>query len=151
MHLKNLDTIDQQILSALFSNGRLSHAELGRKLGLTRAAVRERVNTLVNEGIISNFTIVVNPMRAGKNISTYFNIQVTPNKLLNIVEQLSQQEEITNIYQMSGKTHLHAHALFDNQEQLQRCLETINQMNGILSIETEFVIARHKERGALLI
>lgn len=151
MHLKNLDTIDQQILSALFSNGRLSHAELGRKLGLTRAAVRERVNTLVNEGIISNFTIVVNPMRAGKNISTYFNIQVTPNKLLNIVEQLSQQEEITNIYQMSGKTHLHAHALFDNQEQLQCCLEKINQMNGILSIETEFVIARHKERGALLI
>lgn len=151
MQLKNLDHIDQQILSELSANGRLSHAELGRLLGLTRAAVRERVHNLVHNGVISNFTIVVNPMKAGKNISVYLNIFVDTGKLSKITTQLCAMDELTNLYQMSGKTHLHAHALFDSQEHLHHCLTNINSMDGVLSVETELLIARYKERGALLI
>ncbi|WP_110953975.1 Lrp/AsnC family transcriptional regulator [Anaerosinus massiliensis] len=151
MQFKNLDEIDRQILKYLSENGRLSHAELGRLVGLTRAAVRERVSQLVEHGIISNFTIVVNPLKAGKNLSIYFNIDVEWSKMDQIAETLLNSDEITNVYQMSGKPHLHVHALFDNQEHVSRYAQQLREIDGIQSVESEFLITRYKERGALLI
>lgn len=151
MQFKNLDEIDRQILKYLSENGRLSHAELGRLVGLTRAAVRERVSQLVEHGIISNFTIVVNPLKAGKNLSIYFNIDVEWSKMDQVAETLLNADEITNVYQMSGKPHLHVHALFDNQEHVSRYTQQLHTIDGILSVESEFLITRYKERGALLI
>jgi len=151
MQFKNLDEIDRQILNHLSANGRLSHAELGRLVGLTRAAVRERVNQLVEYGIISHFTIVVNPLKAGKNLSIYFNIEVEWSKIDLIVRELSYSEEITNVYQMSGRPHLHVHALFDDQEHASRYIQKLQSIDGIHSVESEFLIKRYKERGALLI
>ena len=151
MQFKNLDEIDRQILKQLSMNGRLSHAELGRLVGLTRAAVRERVNQLVEHGIISNFTIVVNPLKAGKNISIYFNIDVEWSKIDQIAEKLLESEEITNVYQMSGRPHLHVHALFDDQTHASAYVQKLRDIDGITSIESEFLITRYKERRALLI
>ena len=43
MRFNNLDETDEKILQCLTQDSRMSHAELGRLVGLTRAAVRERV------------------------------------------------------------------------------------------------------------
>ncbi len=151
MQFKNLDEIDRQILKHLSSNGRLSHAELGRLVGLTRAAVRERVGQLVEHGIISHFTIVVNPLKAGKNLSIFFNICVEWSKIDQIAQELLDSEEITNVYQMSGRPHLHVHALFDDQDHASSYVQKLRDIDGISSVESEFLITRYKERGALLI
>jgi Lrp/AsnC family transcriptional regulator, leucine-responsive regulatory protein len=151
MRFENIDEIDRQILQYLSENGRLSHAELGRLVGLTRAAVRERVSRLLENGIISHFTIVVNPLKAGKSLSLYFNIDVTWERMDAIAAELLACEEITNVYQMSGRPHLHVHALFDDQYHVERYLQRLRKIEGIVSVESEFLMARYKERGALLI
>ena len=151
MQFNNLDKIDRQILKYLSENGRLSNAELGRLLNLTRAAVRERVNQLVEHGIIERFTIVVNPLKAGKMLSVYFNVDVEWSKINLVAEQLLKTEEITNIYQMSGQPHLHIHALFDDQEHANCYIQKLKLIDGITSVTSEILITRYKERGALLI
>lgn len=151
MDFKNLDQIDRQILKHLSENGRVSNAELGRLVNLTRAAVRERVNQLIDHGIIDRFTIVVNPLKAGKMLSMYFNIHVEWSKIDLIAKQLFESEEITNVYQMSGHPHLHVHALFDDQEHANQYVRKLQSIDGITSVDAEFLITRYKERGALLI
>ncbi|WP_371371904.1 Lrp/AsnC family transcriptional regulator [Sporomusa aerivorans] len=151
MQFNNLDKIDRQILKYLSENGRFSNAELGRLLNLTRAAVRERVNQLVEHGIIERFTIVVNPLKAGKMLSVYFNVDVEWSKINLVAEQLLKTEEITNIYQMSGQPHLHIHALFDDQEHANCYIQKLKLIDGITSVTSEILITRYKERGALLI
>lgn len=151
MDFKNLDQIDRQILKHLSENGRVSNAELGRLVNLTRAAVRERVNQLIDHGIIDRFTIVVNPLKAGKMLSMYFNIHVEWSKIDLIAKQLFDSEEITNVYQMSGHPHLHVHALFDDQEHANRYVRKLQSIAGITNVDAEFLITRYKERGALLI
>lgn len=151
MQFKNLDEVDRKILKFLSENGRLSNAELGRLLNLTRAAVRERINQLIEHGIIDRFTIVVNPLKAGKMVSMYFNIHVEWSKIDSIAEKLFADQEITNVYQMSGHPHLHVHALFDNQEQGNHYIRKLQSIDGIDSVDSEFLITRYKERGALLI
>ncbi|MFB0840798.1 Lrp/AsnC family transcriptional regulator [Paenibacillus oleatilyticus] len=151
MQFKHLDEIDTQILKHLSENGRLSNAELGRLVNLTRAAVRDRINQLVSSGIIDRFTITVNPLKAGKMLSMYFDIEVTWESMQQVIGELKADEEITNVYQMSGKPHLHVHALLDDPEHAERYMKKLQSIRGITSVHSEIVIARHKERGGLLI
>lgn len=151
MQFKNLDEIDAQLLKYLTENGRLSNAELGRLVKLTRAAVRERINQLVEQGIIERFTIVVNPLKAGKMLSMYFDIEVEWSKLHEVAQALLSADETTNVYQMSGRPHLHVHALLDDQEHSERYVRTLQNISGIISVNAELLITRYKERGALLI
>ncbi|MCM3268026.1 Lrp/AsnC family transcriptional regulator [Paenibacillus elgii] len=151
MQFKHLDEIDTQILKHLSENGRLSNAELGRLVNLTRAAVRDRINQLVSSGIIDRFTITVNPLKAGKMLSMYFDIEVTWESMQQVIGELKADEEITNVYQMSGKPHLHVHALLDDPEHAERYMKKLQAIRGITSVHSEIVIARHKERGGLLI
>ncbi|PUA36674.1 AsnC family transcriptional regulator [Paenibacillus elgii] len=151
MQFKHLDEIDTQILKHLSENGRLSNAELGRLVNLTRAAVRDRINQLVSSGIIDRFTITVNPLKAGKMLSMYFDIEVTWESMQQVIGELTADEEITNVYQMSGKPHLHVHALLDDPEHAERYMKKLQRIRGITSVHSEIVIARHKERGGLLI
>src|SRR5699024_10839087 len=118
--LRDIDATDAKILRLLSENGRMSNAEIGRVVNLSRAAVRERVNTLVENGIIERFTIVVDPRKAGTQLSVYFDIEVEWNKLDSVVEALIAYDEITNVYQMSGNLHLHSHAMLDDPEHVER-------------------------------
>lgn len=151
MNFKNLDEVDTKILQHLSENGRLSHAELGRLVNLTRAAVRERVNQLTKAGIIERFTIVVNPLKAGKTFSMYFDIEVEWSKINAVAQKLLTADETTNVYQMSGRPHLHVHALLDDQHHAERYIALLQTTDGILSVHSEVLLTRYKERGALLI
>lgn len=151
MHLKNLDEIDRLILKNLSENGRLSNAELGRIINLTRAAVRDRLNKLIENGVIDKFTIVVNPLKAGKNFSMYFEIELEWTKLEDIVNEILKRDEITNIYQMSSIPHLHVHALFEDQLQVSNFIEGLKNIPGITNVKSELLIKRFKERGSVLI
>lgn len=53
-----LDAIDEMIISELTRNARLSHAELGHRVLLSRNAVRQRVDRLERQGHIRGYTIV---------------------------------------------------------------------------------------------
>lgn len=151
MQFKQLDEKDSLILEHLLENGRLSHAELGRFVNLTRAAVRERVNALMEQGIIDKFTVIVNPLKAGKRMSVYLNVEVQWSLLENVAETLLADEEITSVYQMSGGPHLHVHALMDDQEHVERYLKKLQSIEGITNVHSEFLIRRFKEREGIQI
>ncbi|AJY75193.1 Lrp/AsnC family transcriptional regulator [Paenibacillus beijingensis] len=151
MEFEKLDSIDRTILEHLTENGRISYAELGRIVDLTRAAVRDRINSLVEQGIIDKFTIIVNPRKAGKTLSLFFDIEVEWNKLLSVADKVTQIENITNVYQMSGKPSLHVHALVDDQEQIEALLRDLRVIDGITSIKSDILLTRFKERGSFLV
>ena len=52
-----LDEIDYKILEILRENGRAPYTEIAKAVGLSEAAVRKRVNSMVKRGIIRKFSI----------------------------------------------------------------------------------------------
>ncbi|RKD22959.1 AsnC family transcriptional regulator [Ammoniphilus oxalaticus] len=151
MKLKDIDAIDAQILRLLSKNGRMSNAEIGRVVDLSRAAVRERVNSLVENEIIERFTIVVDPRKAGTQLSVYFDIEVEWMKLESVVEALVAYDEITNVYQMSGSLHLHSHAMLDDTEHVEEFILKLYAIDGIKDITSEMLLRRFKEERSILI
>lgn len=51
MYLNGLDELDQKIIQLLVSNARMSYSDIGKKIGISRVAVKARIQTLENKGI----------------------------------------------------------------------------------------------------
>ena len=58
MFLDGLNELDQKILSLLIENARLSYSEIGERVGLSRVAVKARIQGMEESGIIEEYTAV---------------------------------------------------------------------------------------------
>ena len=142
-----MDALDLKLLEDLTSDGRTSYAELGRKYGLTRVSIKERIDKLRAEGIIENFTITISPEATGKHVSAFFEIDVEPFSLDQVAEELAQEEVVENLYLMTGSSTLHMHALLDNMNHLERfVLDRIYSKRGIIRVQTHMILRRYKSR-----
>ena len=72
----DLDAMDQRILSALQSNGRLSYEELGGKVGLSASATLRRVKRLEDAGVIAGYVALVRARSVGLGLTAYINVRM---------------------------------------------------------------------------
>ena len=75
MYLDGLDTLDQKIVQLLIENARISYSDIGEKIGISRVAVKARIHTLEQKGIIEEYTTVINPQKISGAVSCYFEIE----------------------------------------------------------------------------
>lgn len=148
-----MDRIDQIILDKLSEDGRMSYAELGRILNMSRVSVRERVNRLVEEGVIERFSIIINPAKVGFSLSVFFEIAVHPSKLHEVAKTLADSEYVLSVNQMTGPTTLHVHACLKDNLHLQQFMkETVYSLPGINSVSSYVLLRGFKsKRGGIKI
>ncbi|MEH7393256.1 Lrp/AsnC family transcriptional regulator [Bacillus sp. JJ1503] len=145
-----MDNIDKNILQLLTNNGRVSYVEIGKQLGLSRVAVRERVNKLVEDKVIEQFTVVINSEKVGKNVSAFFEIDCEPSSLVKVAEALAENPNVASCYQMTGPSTLHMHVLVENFNSLERFInEELYALNGITRVESHILLRRFKSRRGL--
>ena len=146
MFLDGLDELDQQIVKLLIRNARMSYSEIGQKIGISRVAVRSRVQALEQAGIIEEYTTVINPQKISGAVSCYFQIETEPGALQSVIDRLDADGAVTQIYRMSGECCLHVHAVAATQEELERFIrEQIDTLEGIRRVETHVILARIKD------
>jgi DNA-binding Lrp family transcriptional regulator len=146
-----MDELDLKLLEDLLNDSRVSYAELGRKYNLSRVCIRERINNLVEEGVIEKFTIVVNPEKLGKKLAVFFDIEVKPDALYSVANDLAQEENITNIYLMTGSPTLYVNALLSDHDELEAFLrEKIYSRKEIIRVYSNILLKKFKSpRGGL--
>ena len=78
MFLDGLDELDQQIVRLLIHNARMSYAQIGKQIGISRVAVKMRVQALEEKGIIEAYTAIIDPQKISGALSCYFEIETRP-------------------------------------------------------------------------
>ncbi|MBO8127148.1 MAG: Lrp/AsnC family transcriptional regulator [Firmicutes bacterium] len=142
-----MDEIDYRLINDLISDSRTSYAELGRRYNLSRVAIRDRINHLIETGVIEKFTIVVNPEKLGKHVSAFFEVDVEPHKLNEVATALAEHDAVLSIYLMTGPSTLHVHALLEDNQSLERFVhESIYSLPGVTRVESHLVLTRYKNR-----
>ena len=63
MFLEGLDALDQRIVQMLIQNARSSYSEIGQAVGISRVAVKARIQALEQRGIIEEYTTIINPQK----------------------------------------------------------------------------------------
>lgn len=145
-----LDSIDNHILQRLAQNSRISYTDLAKEVGLSGVAVKERIDRLVNQGIIEQFSIVISAEKLGKKISAYLELQVEPAHLDHIVEVLKENDRVAVLYEMTGPCILHMHIVVENLEEMERFMhESIYSLDGIVRVENQILLKRHKNQDGL--
>lgn len=146
MYLDALDVTDRSIITLLTKNARMSYVDIGEAVGLSRVAVKSRMDALERRGIIEQYTAVINPQKISSAISSYYEIEVEPACYARVVEILNHNNTVTQIYQVSGNNKLHVHAVAANHDAMQAFLnDVIHQLPGVLSLSCNIILSRIKD------
>jgi Lrp/AsnC family leucine-responsive transcriptional regulator len=145
-----LDNIDRKILQLLTENSRMSYVDIGKELNLSRVSIRERVNQLIENGIIEKFSLVINSEKVGKGVSAFFEVDCEPSSLVKVAKTLANNPCVASCYQMTGPSTLHMHVLVEDFLKLEYFInEELYSLEGITRVESHILLRRFKSRTGL--
>lgn len=146
MFLEGLDALDQKIVQLLIQNARISYSDIGQQVGISRVAVKARIQALEQRGIIEEYTTIINPQKISGAVSCYFEIETQPDTLSRVMELLERNETITQIYRVTGKNKLHVHAVASSGEEMENLIrEDIDTLPGVVSCDCNIILSRIKD------
>lgn len=100
--MRKCDNLDTNILNELRKNARISNAEIGRRIGLTGAAVAERIEKMEYEGIIQGYCALLNydKLDLSVRVLIMFKAQkITHNEMVKMVKHMP---EVLEWYTITG-------------------------------------------------
>jgi Lrp/AsnC family transcriptional regulator, leucine-responsive regulatory protein len=101
--LPRLDPTDRKIIGELTSNGRVSLAELGRRVNLSSPAVAERVQRLERAGVITGYRAEIDPRTLGYQLTAIVRVKPAPGQLARIPELAAEIPQISECHRITGE------------------------------------------------
>ena len=92
MYLDGLDELDQKIIRLLIENARISYSDIGEETGISRVAVKARIQALEKRGVIEEYTTIINPQKISGAVSCYFEIETKPEYLAQVLSLIHISE-----------------------------------------------------------
>lgn len=141
-----LDANDKALLALLSANSRESTAELARKLGLSRSTVKDRMQRLEKQGVISGYTIRYSEGYATGQIRAQVMISSEPKLAAQIVRQLKQLPAIKAVYAVNGIYDMIADVSAESTLDLDQTLDQIGDVEGIEKTVSSIILSTKFER-----
>ena len=98
-----LDDVNLRLLAELRADGRIAHAELGRRVGLSAPAVADRVQRLERAGVIRGYHAELDPRALGFPVAAIVRIRPAPGRMQRIPEIAVETPEVTECYRITGE------------------------------------------------
>ena len=142
----DIDALDEKILKLITKNARIPFLEVARECGVSGAAIHQRVQRLLNIGVVSGSEFIINPQKMGYNTCAYMGIYLDKDTFhKKVVEELEKIPEIVECHYITGqyaifvkmqtKTNKHLKKLIEEQIQP---IEGISRTETFISLEQEF-------------
>lgn len=133
-----MDEIDEKIIVILKENGRISYIDIGEKTGLSEGAVRRRVKTLSESGIIKRFTIQVGIEKDARAITL---LSIKPSMPTSeISEILIKIEGVQSTYEVTGEYDIAAILASSSAERINHCIDKIRGIEGVNNTNTMIIL-----------
>jgi Lrp/AsnC family leucine-responsive transcriptional regulator len=120
-----LDDVGWQIVEHLQRDGRMSFAELGRRVGLTLPAVAERVRKMQDAGVITGFRAEINPARIGLPIAAFIRISVVGDVFARIAKAVRDMPEVLECHRGTGADSFTLKVAVESVQHLERLIDKL--------------------------
>lgn len=148
MNARQHATIDEKskaIIEQLQVDGRRSYAEIGKTVGLSEAAVRQRVQKLTEAGVMQ-IVAVTDPMKIGFGRLAMVGISVSGDTRI-VAEQLAELVEVSYLVLSAGSFDIIAEIVCEDDNGLIETLnEKIRAIDGVTSTETFVYLELTKQK-----
>jgi len=101
--IPKIDQTDRKIIGELTIDGRVSLAELGRRVNLSSPAVAERVQRLERAGVITGYRAELNPRALGYPLTAIVRIKPAPGQLPRIPELAAEIAQVSECHRITGE------------------------------------------------
>ena len=136
--MEKIDALDMKILSILSKNARIAFKDVAAECNVSRAAIHQRVQHLIEDGVITGSGFDVNPKSLGYSTCTYVGITLDRGNLYKkVVEKLQHIPEIVECHFTTGPYTMLVKLYARDNEQLMDLLNNrIQGIHGVDSTET---------------
>lgn len=135
-----IDSFDTKILKFVTKNARIPFLEVARECNVTGAAIHQRMQKLLDAGILSGSQFNLNPKGLGYLTCAYIGIQVNLSSTTThqeVFKRIQEIPEIVECHHISGKYSLFVKVYTKNNEHLKRVIvEQIQAIPAITNTET---------------
>ncbi|MGM9714043.1 MAG: Lrp/AsnC family transcriptional regulator [Prevotella sp.] len=136
--MEKIDTLDKKILNILSKNARMPFKDVAAECGVSRAAIHQRVQRLIEIGVILGSSFNINPKSLGYATCTYVGITLERgNMYREVAQQIAMIPEVVECHYTTGSyTMLIKLYARDNEQLMELLNDKLQNINGVVSTET---------------
>src|SRR5262245_61464788 len=144
---QKLDAKDRAILAIIQRDAKRPQAEIAKRVGLSAAAVNERLRKLENAGVVSRYVAIVPPRAVGVTITAFVEVFIEhPRHEAGVLERILKLEEVQECHYVTGEFSLLLKVRVRDMETLQELLlRKLNAYEGVRQTRTVMVLSTLKE------
>jgi DNA-binding Lrp family transcriptional regulator len=134
----NMDEKDRQIIKLLKNDSRAGYGEIGAKIELSEGAVRKRIKTLADEGIIKKFTVKIGVAEGAQAITLLATNPAFPTQ--EVSKKIQEISNLETIYEVTGEYDIIAVISGMSVAEVNECIEKIRRVEGVMKTNTMIVL-----------
>ncbi len=133
-----MDEVDKQIIKLLKDDSRAGYGEIGSKVGLSEGAVRKRIKTLTDDGIIRKFTVKIGAAEGAQAITL---LAINPGlPTQEVSKEIQAIPNVETVYEVTGEYDIVSVISGMNVTEVNECIEKIRRVKGIMKTNTMIVL-----------
>ena len=138
--MHDLDALDRTLIGLLRADGRAPVSRLAEDLGVSRGTVQNRLDRLVDEGVIVGFTVRLREDLDEDVVRAMMVIRLVGQSTTTVVRQLRGMPEVRAVHTTNGAWDLMAEIAVASLPDLDRVLSAIRSIHGIENSETSILL-----------
>ncbi|MFZ5720557.1 MAG: Lrp/AsnC family transcriptional regulator [Pseudomonadota bacterium] len=139
-----MDDLDQRLVALLRADSRTPAATLAKMLKVSRGTVQNRIDRLLDRGVIQGFTVKTRPEMDAGRVRAVMTIAIEGERSGAVVAALKGFPEVAAVHTTNGRWDLVADLDVENLSAFSDALDRIRQIEGIASTETSILLATQK-------
>lgn len=139
-----LDPVAKAIIEQLQQDGRRSYAAIGKAVGLSEAAVRQRVQRLLDQGVVQ-IVAVTDPLQVGFHRQAMIGVR-TSGDVQTVADALAAITEVDYVVITAGSFDVIAEVVCEDDDHLLDVVtQRIRKIDGVLTTETFVYLKLRKQ------
>ena len=137
---------DRELIALLRINAREPVASLARKLQVSRTTVQDRLRRLEESKVIAGYALKLGEEAVAAGLRAFITIEVDPKRTQEVVRALVKVPQLESLHTVSGKVDLMGIIAAANADELERVLDRIGEVAGVMDTESAIILSTKLDR-----
>ncbi len=147
-----IDEKDLRIIDMLRENARIPVTEIASRLDVSESTIRKRIRGLEKNGVITQYTVVVDPSKLGYNSVSMVGIDVESTHLLDVAMRMTEFPEVKFVATSTGDHMIITEIWTNDSKELGRFItENIEKQEGVKRVSPTIILENWKVHSGYLL
>ena len=147
-----IDEKDLSIIDMLRENARIPVTEIASRLDVSESTIRKRIKALEKNGVITQYTVVVDPSKLGYNSVSMVGIDVESTHLLDVAMRMTEFPEVKFVATSTGDHMIITEIWINDSKELGRFIaKNIEKQEGVKRVSPTIILENWKVHSGYLL